>query len=748
MKILWLSPTPSHPQTAGNRVHIYQLGKCLIDEGHEIIFVLYNQENASNEDIEAMRHFWPNFFVVPVKTQGRKKTCGEVWGIDDWFSSDLEPIIKFFSQQGIKAIICEYVFMSKAFTYVSSDTVKILDCHDRMSNRHKLLLSHDIKPDFFYTSEAQERIALNRADIILAIQNEEKKYFESLTHNIVLELGYMGSADPLPILPTINKLRIGIIGSSNSLNKKSVHCFFDVLQQSPDIRRDLKIIMAGTLGNEFAHEADLNLGVIKDENIFYNNVDLVINPMIGGTGLKIKTVCAIQRHKPFLSTVAGTIGLPVNHPGHQCSNIKDFIPFLQKLCNKEQRDILLNELRDETLRLSHVYELKQKKYFQKFKNYLNDKKKKVLIVTEIPFWENGVGSHSRILNLCNALKKKFRLKIFFFGSIYPERIRAIEAQGLSQEVISYKEYEERSKNIPYVNISSDKFNNINMKKHQSFVKSLYIFLSEEKFHTIIIEYIWNAYLKDAIKHKCLTILDTHDVMSFRKYSFLNKEFPLDITLNQELEIYKQFNSVLFIQKKEYDYIKACDCRFISVCCSHNISRTLTKNPYKGIHFGFIAGNSAVNKEAITFFIENIWKFQNRNDAVLHIYGNICKEMYISNKKIITHGLINNLNEIYSQCNIMINPVAHGSGLKIKSVEAIAFGKPLIASPEAISGIQNPELCGIIVAKNRTDFITAMLRLSYDRVFLERLTNDAKIVSKKIFSNMTSYDHLIRMIESY
>ena len=73
MKILWLSPTPSHPQTAGNRVHIYQLGKCLIDEGHEIIFVLYNQENASNEDIEAMRHFWPNFFVVPVKTQGRKK---------------------------------------------------------------------------------------------------------------------------------------------------------------------------------------------------------------------------------------------------------------------------------------------------------------------------------------------------------------------------------------------------------------------------------------------------------------------------------------------------------------------------------------------------------------------------------------------------------------------------------------------------------------------------------------------------
>ena len=70
-KILVVSPTPSHPQNAGNRARIYRMLKSLQQEGHEIHYLLADMEYGSRHvktqvDMNGMRSDWDSVFTTPI----------------------------------------------------------------------------------------------------------------------------------------------------------------------------------------------------------------------------------------------------------------------------------------------------------------------------------------------------------------------------------------------------------------------------------------------------------------------------------------------------------------------------------------------------------------------------------------------------------------------------------------------------------------------------------------------------------
>ncbi len=44
-------------------------------------------------------------------------------------------------------------------------------------------------------------------------------------------------------------------------------------------------------------------------------------------------------------------------------------------------------------------------------------------------------------------------------------------------------------------------------------------------------------------------------------------------------------------------------------------------------------------------------------------------------------------DFYSQCSLIVNPCVTGTGLKIKTVEAMSFGLPVVTTGEGCSGIE-------------------------------------------------------------
>lgn len=758
MKILWISPTPSHPQNAGNRAHIYALAKEVLEAGHEVTFVWYGQESAPEEAQEEMKQFWTHYYFIPHRLRDRKKSKGNMWGIDDWFNTDIESTIRFLqAQESFDAVYCEYVFFSKVLTLFPQNVLKILNCHDRMSGRAELLAKNGIEPDFFYTTADEEKKALDRADLVLAIQEEEKIFFESLTSKAVMELGYPVDVCEVEVEPYDGILRIGYLGSNNSLNRKSVEMIVELVKEIPGLSEKLTLVLAGTICNGIKDYDFIDkMGIIETEYEFYEQIDLAINPMIDGTGLKIKTLSAIRHQAPFLSTESGSKGLEIEFSEHCRETLEEMVQDIENIINKPE--MWLELLREESKRLLRGYQNRQTLQMGHLLRAIDStsvrhiRKKRVLIVTDIAFWEAGVGSHSRILSMCLALQEKFALTVFFYGSIYEQRLEQIEQAGLTCEVVSYKSYEEKAKSLNVL-LTSPNLESLKNKRHEIFAKTLKMFLdSREYFDTIVIEYLWLAYVRDVIGYNALTILDSHDLMAYREYRFVSEGLKTSISLTfaQELEIIERFNAVIAIQHEEASLLSKTLTSTIPLCCPHGteiVEKTKRRNKKKFVEIGFVGADSDANIHAIQWFLEQIWPVVRSLSIRLNIYGKVCQKLALKDEKILLHGLVPNLELAYSNCDFMINPMIHGGGIKIKSIEAMAHGLALIASPEGAVGIQKPEQSGVIVAKTRQEFIDAVILLSTNSELCTQMGLDAKSSAKQQFSREECFAPLVELIGS-
>lgn len=102
-------------------------------------------------------------------------------GIDHWYDPGLDgAVAAWFRRHKGRAMIVEYAFLSRAFLAAPRGTLRLLDTHDILGNRHKRLLAAGLAPDWFFTSPREESRGLRRAHRVLAIQSTEAKHFEAI----------------------------------------------------------------------------------------------------------------------------------------------------------------------------------------------------------------------------------------------------------------------------------------------------------------------------------------------------------------------------------------------------------------------------------------------------------------------------------------------------------------------------------------------------------------------------------------
>ncbi|QAU35546.1 glycosyltransferase [Janthinobacterium sp. 17J80-10] len=757
MKILWISPTPSHPQNAGNRAHIHAMAEQVLAAGHHVTLLLYGQETVPDEAKQAMQSFWSDFVYVPHRLRERTKTHGDVWGIDDWYNADLEAAVRFLlGQNDYDAVYCEYVFFSKALTLFPESTLKILSCHDRMSNRAQLLQKQGIAPDFFYTTPEQEKIALDRADIVLAIQDEERAFFQSLTSKAVLEVGYPVEAVPLPAPVMTGKLRIGYLGSNNSLNRKSLLTFLGLVQNDGLLAQRIEVVAAGTICNSLANTPVVCLGEVAEEADFYRQVDLVINPMLDGTGLKIKTLSAIRHGMPFLSTATGSKGIAVSFAEHDAASVETLVEHVRALLDAPAQR--LDALRAESVRLLAAYQSRQRQQVRDLLRAIETGSiahigaKRVLVVTDVPFWEAALGNHMRIFTMCKEIQRHAELTVFYFGSLFPEREAQIAAAGFAGQVISFKDYEQAAKDLRETS-DFPRLPGLERWRHEIFFKSLRAFLSfAPQFDTVVFEYIWLAYTRAALPYQAITVLDTHDLMTMREYRFVSQglRHHISLTFGEEMALLDRFDSVIAIQHEEAEILSSVLKKALPICCPHGVDMPECGPPRATadtLILGFVGGASDANFAAIDWFLRQVWPVMASLPIALHVYGAVCQRIDQAPPGVVLHGKVDRLDSAYAGCDVIINPMIHGGGIKIKSVEALAYGKPLVASPEGAVGIAAPADSGVFVARNRAEFIDALVRLLAFPEERRAMANAARQAAEAQFSSARCFAPLVELIQS-
>jgi polysaccharide biosynthesis protein PslH len=321
-RILIVTPTATHPQNAGNRRRLHTLGQILTEEGFELHWVHVRQERGFDEG--GMAAEWPNVTALPVMSPKEKpirkiyrrlqrwlpRSCALPFDVDDWYSVNLDShLLQLHAQFHFDAVIVEYVWFSKALNIFGNDVLKIIDTHDTFAGRQRLFLKRGLSPGWFFTTRRSEAKALNRADVALAIQENDARHLQSLTSKRVVIVGHQ-----TPVASHSRKrdgATVLFVGSRNGPNLDGLRWF---LRESwPIIHREepgALLVVAGNCCEKLSPEPAMQLlGEVSNVEALYESATVVINPTQFGTGLKIKTIEALGMGCPVVSTQIGAEGI-------------------------------------------------------------------------------------------------------------------------------------------------------------------------------------------------------------------------------------------------------------------------------------------------------------------------------------------------------------------------------------------------------------------------------------------------------
>ena len=360
MRILISSPVPTAPLNHGNRARVHSFAKELQERGHEIHMVYTGFEGLTLEQEMTMRQDFEALYVLSAKPK-RHKPLFRHHHIDSWYPNSLDQLMaRLLSTWRYDACIANYVWCSRWLNLVPQGIPKYIDTHDRFANRHARLKKDGMEANWFSTSKRQEAKALRRADRVFAIQKTEALHFQSLTSRPVDVIGHRVKRDFQSVKPIDQYIKLGYLASDNPMNRYAVKVLSGLLADEPNLLKHAELHLAGpvSLTDEAASIPDaICHGFVASPSVFYSDMDVILNPHVGGTGLKIKSIEALAFGKPLIATTAAMEGIDVDADYHRCETVENFCKYLAGIVSKAIKDpVFLESLAKESRRVFDRYE--------------------------------------------------------------------------------------------------------------------------------------------------------------------------------------------------------------------------------------------------------------------------------------------------------------------------------------------------------------------------------------------------------
>jgi len=236
---------------------------------------------------------------------------------------------------------------------------------------------------------------------------------------------------------------------------------------------------------------------------------------------------------------------------------------------------------------------------------------------------------------------------------------------------------------------------------------------------LIVEYIWLYPAAVKLNRRIPRLLDTHDIQHKRVEEFASRglAFPLRISREREADIFKDFDSVIAIQSEEAALIKSMcpDLKVLTTGSSGSYGRSSADEPVTGRVF-YIGGYNGANNDGLGRFLKSIWPmiYAESPNAHLHVCGNVYRAFAgerFERVKFLKH--MEDPEREYREASVVINPSWIGTGLKIKSIEALARGKPLVTTAKGVEGLPDDVSRAALVCNGDKEFGAQVARLLRD-----------------------------------
>jgi glycosyltransferase involved in cell wall biosynthesis len=401
---------------------------------------------------------------------------------------------------------------------------------------------------------------------------------------------------------------------------------------------------------------------------------------------------------------------------------------------------------------------------------------RVLFVTDVPYWNLNRGSSRRIDSMIRHLLDRFEVSLCFVGEMpVASWVRAEDhfrvpllgpgrPSAIARQLARFLK-----RNIhadpcgPSPSPAVFRPPSKTLGGFRSEVIGEYVANLVEKtgIDVVIIEYITLAYLAEFVKRSrsaARIIIDTHDVMHLRSREFqrLGLAAWLDIDAAGERAAMVACDAIIAISDVDQQLLRNLVPEKPVLLAHYAISvpdQTIALPPETGtVTVGFVGSRGDANRAGLLEFLMACWPRvvdALGQSVLLRIAGPFEALDFpdVLTGAIRFGGPVDDLASFYRSIDIAINPAVVHSGFKVKSLEALAWGVPLVTTTAGIAGLSVALGRGAWASDKWPEFAGVIINLAGDRRLRQRSAVAALDVVKRHYAPEVAYAELVTWIAS-
>lgn len=145
-----------------------------------------------------------------------------------------------------------------------------------------------------------------------------------------------------------------------------------------------------------------------------------------------------------------------------------------------------------------------------------------------------------------------------------------------------------------------------------------------------------------------------------------------------------------------------------------------------------------NKDGLNWFLEDVWPslLSKKPDLELVVVGKRHKDdftQWLNHPSIQWIGFVENLKPFYNKAKIFIAPLRFGSGIKVKNINAMYRGLPVVTSEVGVEGLAVKNDLHVKVCHTAEDYILGIQTLLEDEVLWNLVAIESKNFAREHFS---------------
>ncbi len=273
---------------------------------------------------------------------------------------------------------------------------------------------------------------------------------------------------------------------------------------------------------------------------------------------------------------------------------------------------------------------------------------------------------------------------------------------------------------------------------------------------LLCSYVFQSKMLEYIPRYILKVIDTHDKMGNRYEMLRAKGLPLEFfscTPEEEGAYLRRADVVVARRQEEADYFNAVTGTASAMVVPHFESPRFVERRFTALErVAIVASANRINLAIVRDFLLAVERhLQGRHCPFVVTVAGQVRDMVGSlpapERKVFgapwvrLPGFVEDLDRFYAETDLVVSPVTIGTGINVKTVQAMAYGMPLLTTAWGSKGIDTDEPLHRL--QDLDALVEAMFELVDGPENLERLQARSRDAYQRFFdASLTALDKVL------